>query len=403
MTYQFTVYTSDKKVVQGTIEADSESMAEEALYQSGHRRILNLKEASPDSGLAWLRQAFSRVKTQDVLDFSRQLAILTESGIPLITALKLLEEQASRTNFKEVISGLVGELRGGSSFSQALGKYPKVFPSTYCQVMKASEHAGSLEVGLRQLSGYMERQLATKKKIKRAIMYPLIVLMMGVGVIFVLTTVALPPLVDLLTSFDVELPLMTRVLIGSSAFVGTYRLYLLAGIFSLVISVAIYLRQPAGKLAKDKLMLNNPVLGSVTLEHNMAQFCRTTSMLVKAGLRLPHIMNIIAHTLGSQIICQRVTKVREMLIQGQSLSQAMTTVGLFPRVLVEMVVVAEKTGSMDSILATLSDFYEDRVTHRINTLVSAIEPTLTIMIGLMVGFIALSIITPLYSIMGSIG
>ena len=404
MTYQFTVYTSDRKIVQGTLEAASESMAEEALYQSGHRRILSLKEAQPGSSLGrLLQQALCGVKTQDVVDFSRQLAFLIESGIPILTALQLLEEQVSRASLRKVITGLVEELRGGSSFSQALRKYPHVFSSTYRQVMRASEHAGNLEIGLRQLAGHMERQLATKKKIKRAMMYPVIVLMMGIGVIGVLTTVALPPLVELLTSFDVELPLMTRLLMGGSAFVSTYKFYLLGGIFISVISVVAYMRRPAGKLAKDKLMLKSPVLGSVTLEHNIAQFCRTTSMLLKAGLLLPQIMNILGQTLGNRIICQRLTELREKLIQGQSLSQAMVAVGLFPRVLVEMVVVAEKTGNLESALATLAAFYEERVSQKINSLVSAIEPTLTIMIGLMVGFIALSIITPLYSIMGSIG
>jgi len=213
MTYQFTVYTSDKKIVQGMLEAASQSIAEETLYQAGHRRILSLNESQPKSSLGWLQQSFNGVKAQDVVDFSRQLAFLIESGIPILTGLQLLEEQTSRAAFKKVITGLIMDLRGGSSFSQALGKYPLVFSSTYRQVMKASEHAGNLEIGLRQLANHMERQMATKKKIKRAMMYPVIVLMMGLGVVALLTTVALPPLVDLLTSFDVELPLMTRLLI----------------------------------------------------------------------------------------------------------------------------------------------------------------------------------------------
>ena len=399
MAYQFKAYTLDKRVVQGRIDAASESMAEEALYQAGYHRVLSLKETRPGLSLEQLIPTFFGVKAQDVIDFSRQLATLIESGVTILTALQLLEEQSFRAAFRKVIAGLVNELRGGSSLSQALSKYPQVFSYTYCQVVKASEQAGNLEVGLRQIAGYMEKQAATKKKIRSALAYPMMVLLMAIGVFALLITVALPPLVGLFTALGTELPWTTRLLIAISGFLINYKFYLLVGVLIVVVSIIGYLRLPAGKLTMDRLMLKLPLIGPINIQRNVGHFCRTASMLLKAGLLLPQAMNIVIQTVGNRIIRQVLREVREKLVQGQGLSQPMATIDLFPRLLVEMVSVGEKTGNLDSTLATLGDYYEQRVDQRVNSLISMIGPALTVVVGLVVAFIALSMITPLYSIL----
>ncbi len=402
MAYHYRAYTLDKRIVQGTVDATSESMAEEALYRAGHHRVLSLREVRPGLSLERLLPTLFGVKTQDVIDFSRQLATLIESGVTILPALQLLEGQASRASLRKVIAGLVEELRGGSSLSQALSKYPQVFSYTYCQVVKASEQAGNLEVGLKQVAGYMEKQMAMKKKVARAMAYPVMVLLMAIGVSALLITVVLPPLVGLFTSLGAELPWMTRLLIAAAGFLINYKFYLLGGLFSLIILVVGYMRRPAGKLTMDRLMLKIPVIGSINIQRNMRHFCQTTSMLLKAGLLLPQIMNIVIQTVENRIIRQALGEVREKLVQGQGLSQPMAAIELFPRLLVEMVLVGEKTGNLESTLATVADFYEERVNQRIDTLISMIEPALTVVIGLVVAFIALSMITPLYSILGSV-
>ncbi len=400
--YQFTAYTIDKKIVQGSIDATSENMAEEALYQAGYQRVLSLKEIRPRLSLESIFPTFFGVKTQDVIDFSHQLATLTESGVTILTALELLREQAPREALRKVIAGLVEELQGGSSFSQALGKYPEVFSPTYCQVVKASEQAGNLEEGLRQVARYMGKRATTTGKVRRALAYPAMVLLMAIGVFALLITVALPPLIGLFESLGAELPLATTMLIAIADFFISYKFHLLWGAFILVILTLVYTRLPAGKLTMDRLKLKIPVIGSIAVEHNMCHFCQITSMLLKAGLPLPQVMDIAIQTSGNRIIRQALLDVRDKLLQGQGWSQPMAENGLFPQLLVEMVAVGEKTGTMDSTLATLADYYEERVDQRINTLVSMIEPILTMVIGLVVAFIALSLITPLYSILRSI-
>jgi len=401
MVYQFTAYTTDKKIVQGTIEAASESLAEEILYRAGHHRILSLKEAPSGLSREQLLPSIFGVKVQDVIDFSRELATFIESGISLLTALELLAEQTSKVALRRTVSGLVEELRGGSSFSQTLNKYPQAFSSTYSQVIKASEQAGSLEFGLRQMADYMERQVQTKNRIRRAMTYPVLVLVMAVGVFALLITVALPPLVGLFASFDVELPLTTRLLIGTSEFLISYKLYLAGGIFFLVLLFTGYTRLPVGKLVRDSLLLKIPMIGTIVIEKNMSYFSRTASMLLRAGILLPQIMNIVIGTVDNRIIRRALASVREKLVEGRGLAQPMADIELFPRLLVEMVVVGEKTGNLESTLATATNYYEGRVNQRIDTLISMIEPALTIATGLLVAFIALSMITPLYQIIGS--
>jgi type IV pilus assembly protein PilC len=399
MAYKYRAYTLDKRIVQGTIDVTSESMAEEALYRAGYQQVLSLREARPGLSLEKLIPTLFGIKTQDVIDFSHQLATLIESGIPILTALQLLEGQASRAAFRKVIAGLAEELREGGSLSQALGKYPQAFPHNHCQVIKASEQAGNLEVGLRQVADYMEKRAATTQRVRRALVYPALVLLMAIGVVALLITVALPPLVTLFTSLGAELPGTTKSLIAIAGFLVDYKLYLLGGLLTLIILAVGYMRLPAGKLTMDRLMLKMPIIGSINVERNTCHFCQTTSMLLKAGLRLPQIMDIVIQTIGNRIVRQALRDVRDKLVQGQGLSQPMAETALFPGLLVEMVVVGEKTGTIDSTLATLADFYERRVNQRIDTLVSMIEPVLTVVIGLVITFIALSMITPLYSIL----
>ena len=308
----------------------------------------------------------------------------------------------TRLAFREIIAGLIEELQEGKPLSQALSKYPQVFSYTYCQVVKASEQAGNLEVGLRQIASYMKKQAATTNRAKRALAYPVMVLLMAIGVFILLITVALPPLVELFNTLGAELPPTTTLLITTANFLIDYKLYLLGGALALIIFILVYMKLPAGKLTIDRLKLKMPLIGSINIERNMCHFCRTTSMLLKAGLPLPRIMDIAIQTIDNRTIRKALEDVREQLMQGQGLSQPMAANELFPSLLVEMVAVGEKTGTIDSTLATLADYYEERVDQRISTLISMIEPILTIVIGLVIAFIALSLVTPLYSILQSV-
>jgi type IV pilus assembly protein PilC len=399
MPYIYKAYTIDKKVVQGKIEVTSESLAEDALYNAGYQRIISLKEVPAGTSIKGSIPTLFGVKTQDVIDFSNQLATLLESGIAILVALQLLKGQASKASLKDVIAGLIEEIQAGASFSQALSHHPNVFPNTYVQVIRASEQAGSLELGLRQASSYLEKQAATAQKMRRAMFYPTFVLLMAVGVIIMLITVALPPLVDLFASFDVALPWTTQTLLSLSSFVLDNAKFIIGGIVVLIILMIGLLRLPPVKLFKDRMMLRIPLIGGIIIERGVQHFCQTASMLLKAGLPLTQVMDIAIETNKNPVMRQSLRDVRDKLVQGEGLSQPLSEVPLFPPLLGEMVLVGEKTGTMETTLSTLSDYYEQRVDRRIDVLTSMIEPLLTFSVGLVIIFVALSIITPLYSIL----
>ena len=338
-----------------------------------------------------------------MIDFSRELATLIESGVNILNALQLLGEQNANSAFKKIITELISELRGGNSFSMAVSKYPQIFSQTYCQVMKASERSGNLETGLKHIAEFMDKQAAAKKKIKGAMAYPILLGVMGIGVSVILLTVALPPLVGLFSTLNATLPLQTRLLMGLSNFMSDYKLHLLLGLIAFAGLVFASLKFPEGKLVFDKLLLRTPFIGPIVLARNMYHFCYTTGLLLKAGLHLPEIMDIVVPSVGNRVVHKALMELREKLIQGQGLSQPMAEIGLFPSLMVEMVAVGEKTGDLEVMISNIANRYEHLVEDRINGLVKIIEPAMTVLSGLLVGFIALSFIGPLYSIVGSMG
>jgi type IV pilus assembly protein PilC len=402
MAYKYQVYTSEKKIVRGTIDVATEKQAEGALYRAGYQNILSLEEVSPGLSPESLVPTLFGIKGQEIIDFSNQLATLVESGISLLTSLQLLNGQTAKKPLKKILAGLIGEIQGGNSLSQALSGYPRVFSNTYVQMIKASEQVGQLETGLKQAAGYMERQAAANQKIKQATMYPSFVLLLAVGVSILLITVALPPLIKLFNSLGAELPWMTKLLINVAGFLIDRGLYLLGGLFAVILLIIALMRLPSVKIARDRSLLKIPVIGSIIIERSMQFFCQTAAMLLKAGLRLPAIMDIVIQNNQNRIIYRALGQVKGSLVQGSGLSQPMAANELFPPLLVEMVVVGEKTGTMDTTLATLADFYERKVNRRIDALIALMEPVLTVIVGLVVIFLALSMITPLYSILRSI-
>lgn len=401
MVYKYKAYTTSKKIVQGTIDAPTETLAEGALYRAGYERVLSLVQVTSGLSLEKLIPSIFGVKSRDLIDFSTGLATLVESGISILTALELLGGQSGKKSLKKAIAGLVEEIRGGGSLSGAMDHLPQAFPETYRRVVKASEQTGNLESGLRQAAGYIEKQDTSRQKVWRALAYPAFVLLMAAGVAVMLITIALPPLVNLFESLGAQLPWTTRLLISVAGFMLDQRFIIFGGIILLIAAVIFLLRLPSVRLARDRALLRVPVIRSVIVGRAMQQFCQTTSMLLGAGLQLPMVMDIAVQGSRNMVIRRAFGEVRERLLQGEGLSRPMHEAGVFPPLLVEMVVVGEKTGTLDATLATLAGYYENKVERNLNTLVSLIEPALTLVIGGVVIFIALSMITPLYSILRS--
>lgn len=403
MMYRYEAYTQDKKIVDGMIDATSEALAEETLYRAGYQYILSLKSVGKRQTAASLLPTLFGVRVQDVIDFSRQLASFVESGVALPTVLQLLEEQTKKPSFKSIIVEIIQELQGGSSFSQAISKYPDIFPYYYVQIIKASEQAGEMESGLRQVADYMEKQAKVKSSIIRASTYPAIIIIMAIGVFALLITVVLPPIYRLYSSLGVSLPLITRIIMSVARLFTDYGLYILVGIVALIVIVVLYARSAAGKPSVDGIILRLPMLGNVILWRAMGQFCQTSFMLMHAGIQLPAIMDVAIHTVGNnRVITRALIEVRDKLVEGEGLSRPMSENPLFPNTMTKMVAMGEQTGNIDSTLKTLANYYEERANQSVQSLIAMIEPVLTAVVGIGVAFILFSTILPLYSILGKL-
>lgn len=399
MNYQYVAYTKDWKIVKGTLNVASESVAEQTLVRQGYQPI-SLKSMPVMPTFEQLFPSLFTIKPKEVIMFSRQLATLLEASISLVPGLQMLQDQTSNRLFKKVVMNMLENIRAGSSFSDALSKHSSVFGEVFCKLVAVGEQTGNLEVSLKQAANYMEKDQQAKKKIKRALTYPVIVLVVAMIVMAVLVLFVLPSMMTMFTSLGAELPITTKMLVGFMNFIDSYKLFVLGGMVALVIAVIVSLRQEQVRYHLDRLLITAPVIGTVNIMNEMSRFSRTITLLLHAGLPLPDIINMARETSSNRLIRQALGQVQNDLIQGEGLSAPMGKHKLFPKLLVQMVMVGEESGNLESTMNIVADNYESEADDKISGLIALIEPTMTIGLALMVGFIAISVISPMYSIMG---
>lgn len=399
MAFRYVALTSAGEQVEGSIDAPSEEAAEQRLWEAGYR-VIRLREAWTLELDRFLPTVFG-VKPRTLITFSRQLATLVESGVALVQALEILQRQ-QRGRMAAVIADLAAAIKQGSSFSEAVGRQGAVFPCIYGHMIAVGERTGSLETVLRQIAEHMEREEALLKRIRGALAYPAFIVVLSVAVVGILTTVALPPLITLFDEFDSGLPLPTRILLTASSFLTSYGVYLGVGGLAVAIAGAFYIQQPSGRRQFDALLVRAPIIGEVTVMSNTARLSRTMSMLLRAGLPLSEIMALVLRTTGNRVYRERLNDVAAALLRGEGLSRPLASTGLFPLLMVQMVEVGEETGTLDANLETMGEFYANEVDERLAVLTSMIQPALTLAMGALVAFIAISIIMPMYDIMQSI-
>ncbi len=402
MEFQYVAYTEDRRLVKGKLSATSEEAALNLLSYGGYQTV-TLKEVVPFFNLQKIAARFSRVKQREIIVFSRQLALLLESGTDIVTSLELLQSQVTNRTLQTVLGEVASDIREGSSLSTALGKHPRAFPELYSRTLAAGEQAGNLEVVLRQMADYIERGATTEKKIKNALTYPIIVAIVAFIVIAVLVTFVLPAFTGLYRALGADLPAITQLLIDTSDWLIAYGVFLLMGVVALAIIGFLYIRTPAGRYQFDKLMFTLPVIGRINLLSELARCCRTIAMLFKVGLPLPEVMSQAIHGTNNKVLRKALTEVQQELIRGEGLSKPMAKRDIFLPLMVQMTSVGEETGHLDTTLATVAQTYEIEADDRTSSAVGLIQPAITVIIGVVIAFIAISLVSAMYSIYGQVG
>ncbi len=401
MNYQYIAYTEDKRLVKGKLAAATEEAATSLLNYGGYQ-VISLKAVTPFFNADKLRARFYGVKSKEVIMFSRQLALLLESGTDIVTSLDLLQNQVTNPGFKRVIGEVASDIRAGSSLSSAMGRHPKAFPEIYYRTIAAGEESGNLSVVLRQMADYLERGTTAQKKIKAALAYPIMLAVVGIVVVSILVTVVMPSFITLYEAFGAELPLATKMVIGLSDWLINNGLYLLVGIGIVGVLVYLYSRTPAGRYQKDKLLLTLPVIGRINQLSELSRCCRTISLLFGVGLPLPEILTQAIRGSGNKAMTKALADTQQELIRGEGLSKPMAKRAVFLPLMVQMAGVGEETGNLDNTLATVAQSYELEADDRISTAIGLIQPALVAVIALVIGFLAVSLLSAMYSIYGQV-
>jgi len=401
MEYAYVAYTEDRRLVKGKLSATGEEAAANLLSYGGYQ-VVSLKQIVPFFNTEKLAAAFSRIKPREIIMFSRQFALLLEAGTDIVTSLELLQSQVTNRTLKKIIGDVASDIRGGTSLSVALSRYPRAFSSIYHRAIAAGEQGGNLEIVLRQMADYMERAVNTEKKVKSALTYPIIVAIVAILVIGLLVTFVLPTFVSLFGAFGADLPLATRMLIALTDWLGQYGVYLVGAIAVVAVLGFSYIRTPAGKYQWHKLSLRLPVLGRIFLLNELSRCCRTISLLFKVGLPLPEIIAMAIHGTNNKAMVEALTEVQRELIRGEGLARPMAQRSLFLPLMVQMVGVGEETGNLDNTLATVAESYEIESDDRTSAAVGLIQPAMIIIIGLIVGFIAIALVSAMYGIYGQV-
>jgi type IV pilus assembly protein PilC len=403
MDFQYIGYTTDRRTVKGTVAASSEERAIGQLNSLGYQ-VLSIRTVGILGKISnYLTAALEqKVKPREIIMFSRQLAILLESGVDIISALDLFKSQASNRTFEKVIEEIVAELRGGTSFSNALGRFPKVFSVMYCRTIAAGEESGNLDEVLRRMADYIERAEESAKKIKSALTYPVVVFVVSIVVVAVLVFFVLPTYAGLYENFGAELPGITKFLIGIANWAIDYAIYVLLLLVAIVIGFVIYTRRSEGKKFLDRSLLRLPILGQILLLNELARSCRTISMLVRVGLPLPDIITMCVQSSSNTIISQALSEVRQDMLAGEGLADPMAKRDVFLPLMVQMVSVGEKTGNLGNTLNTVAESFETESDDKTTRAIGLLGPAVTIGIALVVGFIVVAMVSAMYGVYGQI-
>lgn len=400
MLYKYVAFAPSGEQVSGSVDAASEDIAERTLWDWQYKVVL-IQPVKPRPTLDQVIPSLFGIKPREVINFSRHLATLVESGIPLLSAIELLQGQA-KGPFARVLGEIGRDLKNGSPFSTAVAQNHAVFPPIYSRLMEVGERTGSLETVLRRVAMHMEKEQAIVKRVRGAMAYPAFIVLLAIVVVSILVTTALPPLTSLFDEFNTTLPLPTRILMGVSSFATAYKIHMLVVAVIVLALATWYSRQPSGRRQLDYLLVRLPLIGMINIQSNVSRFSRTMAMLLRAGLPLTDIMELVLQTTQNQIIRDELSGVREELLRGEGLAKPFGRSRLFPSMLSQVVSVGEETSALDTNLDTLAEFYAAEVDERVGALTAMVQPAMTLGIGLVVAFIAISIIMPMYSIMGHI-
>ena len=393
--FRYKVRTESGESSAGSLEATDLKQAAAVLRSKGFliTSLIEAEEVSFDA----LVSVFSKPKSEDITNFTRQLSTMIASGLPLVDALKLLKDQ-SNPPFKHVVEKILSEVEGGSALADAMVAAGDIFSNVYIALVKAGEAAGVLDTVLRKLADNLEKQREFRSKTKGAMVYPAIVMVGMVVIVVLMMVLVVPKLTAMYKDFGAELPAPTKILMAISNFF-VHQWYVVAAV-ALVgfLSFRNWVKTEVGGLVFEQILFKLPVYGKLKKDMILTEFARTISVLLSAGISILDALNIVADTLGSKIFGAQVKQTAIYVEKGVPLSDAVARIEDFPKILSQMISVGEETGKLDEVLGKLAAYYESESEIKVKALTSAIEPLIMVVMGVGVGFLVIAVIMPIYNL-----
>ncbi len=343
------------------------------------------------------------VRTKSIVIFTRQLATLISAGLPLVKSLRTLHEQFEKSQLKEIIRNIADEVEAGSNFSEALSRYPKAFPEIYINMIKAGELGGMLEEILKRLADFLEKQQRLREKIKSALMYPCFVLLVAALILIMLMVFVIPTFTNMFAELGGALPLPTRILILSSEIIRRGWFILIGVFFACIIFYKILMKDRNKRFFADKIKLKLPIIGGLVRQIAVARFSRTLGTLLSSGVPILGALLTVKDTVGNEAISRAIALLHDSIKEGESVAAPMEASRVFPPLVVKMVNIGEETGQLDKMLVHIADNFEEEVDIAVSGLTALLEPLLIVLMGLVVGFIVISMFMPLFTLAKLIG
>jgi type IV pilus assembly protein PilC len=402
--YTYRGVTAGGGQVRAEITANDERAAARQLRAQGITvQSLGPKRAASGGGfelsqLPFLKTFFGGVRGKDIAVFSRQFATMIAAGLPLVQCLQTLGVQAERKRFQDIIQKVAGDVEAGSTLSDAMARFPAVFDELYVNLVNVGETGGVLDAMLARLSTYLEKAQALRHRVQMALVYPILVILVAVLVVAFLMIFVIPIFSGFFAKAGVPLPLPTRIVVGASNAVVKFWYLILAGAGGIVYGFRAWYRTAAGRLTVDRFLLRAPIFGPLVRKVAVARFTRTLSALLGGGVPIIDALRITAKTAGNRIVENAVMEARERVMAGHTLGERLRESGVFPPMVVQMVLVGEQTGSLDNMLAKVADYYEDEVDVAVAGLTSLLEPLLIVFLGVVIGGIVVAIYLPIFQV-----
>jgi type IV pilus assembly protein PilC len=396
--FSYTAIDSTGRTVKGTVESETEGLVLAKLRDQA-LHCTDIKEVK-----GGMKKSFGKkkVKPKTLVVFSRQFATMIDSGIPILRCLDILTGQQKEPAMKEALEGITQDVKSGMALNEAVQKHPDIFNKLYVNMIRAAEVGGILDQILDRLAGFLEYESEIKGKIKSAMMYPVLVLVFSVLMLFVLFSFVLPKFKEIFTGMDVELPPVTAGLFAMGDFMSKAWWVILLIFGGCWFAFKQWGKTPNGRYKIDYMKLKFPIIGELVLKMSIARFTRTFGTLINSGVPMLRSLEIVGETLGNAVLTSAIDQTRAAIREGQKLSEPLTKSQLFPTMVTCMIDVGEESGRLSEMLVKVGDFYDSEVEQTVKGLTSMIEPMLIIFMGGIVGFIAISVMTPIFKLVNSV-